>query len=370
MPRPYNKRMDFLPFDYMAWAKAHQGRYAYDLSVSGMAPPDERLFRLDPECFSLQGASVAREQFKSVIACEYGVSAAQVLLAAGTSEANFLVYGALLSKGDSVLVETPTYQVLSRLLGVFGAHAIAFARDPDQRYDLSVAAVQQAWRPGVKLVALTSPHNPSGFSVSEDTLRALGDWLEKVDAYAVVDEVYRDFDPNPPRVAQALHPRLFSTASLTKVYGLGSLRAGWALMPEKWVVKAEQLYDFMAVNPATTLLNLGVSAFTQLAPLRAHAIQRAQQNRALVDAWLGESKHFSAQLPEHGIIALLHLAPGTDDLALIEYLIQTQSLVAAPGAFFGAPSTLRIAYGMEPSRLGEALERLETGAHAYFQTQV
>jgi len=357
--------MDFLPFDYMAWAKSHQGRYAFDLSVSGMAPPDADMFALDPQCLTLQGVSAElRQQLKCAIAREYGVAASKVLLAAGTSEANYLVYGALLSNGDGVLVETPAYQALTRLPSVFGAHAIPFARRPDQRYALSVEAVQQAWRPGVKLVALTSPHNPSGFAASREALLALGDWLDKVDAYAVVDEVYRDFDPNPPPVAQALHPRLITTASLTKVYGLGSLRAGWALMPEALVTKAEQRYDFMAVNPATTLLNLALSAFPKLVSLRARAIQRAQQNRALVATWMSESKCFSAQLPPHGIIALLQLPPGADDVALTQYLAEKQVLVA-PGAYFGAPGTLRLAYGMESARLGEALECLEAGTRDY-----
>lgn len=352
----------------MTWAKSHQGRYAFDLSVSGMAPPDADLFALDSRCLTLQGVSDdLRQQLKFAIAREYDVIPSKVLLAAGTSEANYLVCGALLSHGDGVLVETPGYQGLMRLPSVFGAHAIPFARRFDERFDLSVESVQQAWRPGVKLVALTRPHNPSGFAASTEALRALGEWLDTVDAYALVDEVYRDFDPNPPPVAQALHPRLITTASLTKVYGLGSLRAGWALMPEALVTFAEQHYDFMAVNPATTMLNLALSAFTKLAPLRARAIQRAQHNRALVTAWLSDSTCFSAQLPAHGIIALLQLPPAVDDVMLAQQLAQEKQVLVAPGSYFGAPGTLRIAYGMESARLVEALERLEIGTQAHFQ---
>jgi len=150
------------------------------------------------------------------------------------------------------------------------------------------------------------------------------------------------------------------------VYGLGSLRAGWALMPEALVTKAEQRYDFMAVNPPTTLLNLALSAFTQLAPLRARAQQRAEQNRALLAAWLRNSKYCSAQLPPHGIIALLQLPIGADDVALSQYLVQAQQVLVAPGAYFGAPGMLRVAHGMESARFGEALARLETGTRAYF----
>lgn len=358
--------MPLIPFDYMAWAKAHQGRYAYDLSVSGMAPPEGDLFTLDPSCLTLQGVSAAlRAQVKQAIARMYGVAEPRVLLAAGTSETNFLVYGALLAPGDAVLVEAPTYQALARLGSVFGARTLSFARRIEQDCALDLGAMKQAWQPGVKLVALTSPHNPSGFAATREALAELGGWLESADAYALVDEVYRDFDPHPPPVAQAIHPRLITTASLTKVYGLGGLRAGWALMPEALVTQAEQLFDFMAVNPAATMLNLALSTFAALPRLRARAIQRAQENRARVAAWLAASRCFTGNLPPHGIIALLRLPGGMDDRALVHDLAERHQVLAAPGAFFGLPGTIRIAYGMAPDRLAEALARLEAGTRAF-----
>ena len=57
----------------------------------------------------------------------------------------------------------------------------------------------------------------------------------------------------------------------------------------------------------------------------------------------------------------MQLPSGVDDVALSQYLVRAQQVLVAPGAYFGAPSTLRIAYGMESARLGEALERLEVG---------
>ena len=124
----------------------------------------------------------------------------------------------------------------------------------------------------------------------------------------------------------------------------------------------------MAVNPATTMLNLALSAFTHLAPLRARAQQRAEQNRAVLAAWLRDSKSYSAQLSTSGIIALLQLPPGVDDVALSPYLAQTLEVLLAPGSYFGAPGTLRIAYGLEPARFGEALERLEAGTSLFHGT--
>lgn len=351
--------MQFDPFDYMAWAKAHQGRYRHDLSVSGMAPPD---LALDTAAFSLQGMTPAlREAVKAAVAAEYGVQAGQVVLAAGTSEANFLMYALLLNAGDAVLAETPAYPVLARMGRLFGAETLRFARAAGEGYALDMARIREAWRPNVKLVALTTPHNPSGFAASAESLFALGEWLERHDAHAVVDEVYRDFDLAPLPVAQAVHPRLITTASLTKVYGLGALRVGWALLPAALARRAEQLYDYMAVNPAAIPWRLAVSAFSHLPALRAHARQRAAENRALLAQWLAESAHFDGALPPSGIIALLRLARGGEAAALQRRLLDRHEVLITPGDFFDAPGHVRLAYGMEPAALSAALAALAAG---------
>lgn len=358
--------MQFQALDYLAWARTHQGQYAYDLSVSGMSPPAPEVFTPDPDCLSLQAVTPGmRLEVKQAVATAYGVQAHQVMLAAGTSEANFLVYGVLLSPGDAILVETPGYQPMARLASVYGARVLTFKRDPEQKFALDVQAIRRAWSPEVKLIALTNPHNPSGMTVPEATLLELGAWLESVDAYAVVDEVYRDFNPEAGPVAQILHPRLITTASLTKVYGLGSLRAGWALMPTALVDRAEQLFQFMAGNPATTMLRLAAQGLAAASRIRPLSQTRAAENRAVVADWLSRSQSFSGVLPAHGIIAALDWRPGDDDQTLVNYLGKEVGVLLAPGSFFGMPGQLRIAYGLPTARLKEALAHLENAAADY-----
>lgn len=361
--------MNFEPFDYMSWTQARQGRYTHDLSVSGMAPPPSDVFSIDPACMTLTGVTPElRIRVKEAIAYEYGVDASHVLLSMGTSEANFLTYGVFLTAGDAVLVETPAYQALSRLPSVFGVHTLPLARDLRDQFKVTIEMFRQAWQPRVKLVVLTSPHNPSGFALERALLEPLGEWLERQDAYAIIDEVYRDFDPNPGPVAHAIHPRLITTGSLTKVYGLGSLRAGWSLMPPEWVVRAERLYNFMAVNPSTTMLNMELAAFPALPQLRARTIARAAENREIVARWLARSDHFKGELPPRGIIALLTLPEGTQDVEFVRWLSERKNVAVVPGSYFGAPGRVRIAYGTEPNRLTTALAQLEQGAREFLNS--
>lgn len=351
--------MDFQAFDYMAWAKRHQGSVEFDLSVSGMPAPGPELFPLDPAWLSLKGATAElRSALKARIAAAYGVAADEVLLAAGTSEANFLVCGALLRPGDRVLAERPGYQGLTRLPTVFGAAVDRFERGPADGWAFDLERIAQAWRPGTRLLLLTTPHNPTGAVTPPEALRALGAWLAERDAHAVVDEVYRDFLPDAAPVAQALHPRLITTASLTKVCGLGALRAGWALAPRALVERAEQLYDFMGVNPPTTMLLAALAAFDARPALLERAWARAAENRAQLAHMLGKTPALSGLLPERGIVALLRLPGGRDAPGFVERLRAEHDTQLVPGDFFDAPGWVRIAYGGAPAQVAAGLSRL------------
>ena len=57
----------------------------------------------------------------SAIAERYGVTPDQVVAADGTSMANFLAMAALISPGDEVLIEHPTYEPLLGAASFLGA---------------------------------------------------------------------------------------------------------------------------------------------------------------------------------------------------------------------------------------------------------
>jgi aspartate/methionine/tyrosine aminotransferase len=360
--------MKFSPFAYMSWAKARFPRPRFDLAVSGMAPPGPDLLPLDDSLLTLHGVSpVQHRGLREDIARTYGVSQQQVLLANGTSEANYLVAALLLSPGDRVLVETPAYEVLGNIGALFGAETGSFSRYADDGFAFRAARVVEAWQPATRLVILTTPHNPSGACASAEELAALGAHLDRHDAYALVDEVYRDFQAAPGPVAAVLHPRLITTASLTKVYGLGAIRVGWALAPADLVARGYQYYDYMGVNQPTISLCIAQAGLARLEMLRHHALHRARENAVLVQRFLDNSSHFAGTLPEAGIIAFLRATPAIDTRHFAEWLCDHYQTLVAPGDFFGLPGFVRLGFGGAAPDVEEGLRRLEAGLADYLE---
>lgn len=154
-----------------------------------------------------------------------GVDAAQVLPTRGSDDAIDALGRACLEPGrDAVIVVPPTFTMYGVFARLQGANVIEVPLADGFRYD--VAAIAGAWRPGVKLVYVCSPNNPTGTTLAPDALDALCTALAGR-AVVVVDEAYQEFSAQPSAVpALARHENLVVLRTLSKAYGLAGLRCG------------------------------------------------------------------------------------------------------------------------------------------------
>ena len=108
--------------DYMHWAKFKKPvRYA--LTTSEVPHFQMDRFSLGLADLDMDGASHPRyAPLRERIAKRYEVQVEQVVAADGTSMANFLAMAALITPGDEVLIEHPTYEPLLGAASFLGAN--------------------------------------------------------------------------------------------------------------------------------------------------------------------------------------------------------------------------------------------------------
>src|SRR5207249_7942268 len=108
--------------------------------------------------------------------------------------------------------------------------------------------------------------------------------------WVVVNEVYRDFVfRNPPVPGHALGPRGVSLGSLTKVYGLGETRVGWAIGDAALIHRASRVNDFGVVNGPYIAERIGALALARRAHLLARTRRILGRNRPLLGRFLRQS---------------------------------------------------------------------------------
>jgi aspartate/methionine/tyrosine aminotransferase len=302
------------------------------------------------------------------IARAHRVEPERVATATGCSGANFLACAALVQDGDHALIESPYYDPLPAVARMLGGRVSHFARRFEDGYDLDPALVERALTPRTRLLVLTNPHNPSGALISEDRLREVVRMAERHGFSILVDEVYRDAVlDHRPLPAATLSAACISTSSLGKVYGLPSLRCGWAIAsPEiaRRIRRARDLVDVWGPIPAD---RLAVVAFRSLDALAARTRSIVSGNAARVAAWLGRTPSLEC-VASRVTVAFPRLRGCAEAGPFVERLFRETGTAVAPGHFFGAPAHFRIAFGGEPATVAAGLDAitrcLESGTGA------
>lgn len=167
-----------------------------------------------------------RALLEALAAC-YRCAPEQLLIGRGSDEAIDLLLRAFCRSGvDAIVVTPPTFGMYAVAAAVQGARVIEVPLRVQDGFALDVEAVIAAWRPGVKLVFVCRPNNPTG------GLCTRAEVLELVAALAgralvVVDEAYIEYAEAESLIDDL--PRFEHLAvlrTLSKAYGLAGARVG------------------------------------------------------------------------------------------------------------------------------------------------
>ena len=351
---------------YMEWAKT-QSHARFNLATSGMisVPPTEFPARVEEIEITAPGA-YGYEPLQQRLASHAGVSAESIVAAAGTSMANHLAMAAVLNPGDEILIEHPTYGLLTDLADYLGARIKRFERRPESNFAVDPAEVATKLTPQTRLIVLTNLHNPSGALLPPDTLRAVAEVARDAGSRILVDEVYLEmlWDSSNlsafrlgQEVASSSENPFIITNSLTKAYGLSGLRCGWVIASPELARRMWRLNDLFGVNAAHPAERLSVVAFDQLEQFRARARTLLAANRPLLDAFLDSRRELDCFRPPGGTVVFPRLLDGDAEI-FVKRLREKYETSVVPGGFFEMPQHFRIGIGGETTEVRAGLERL------------
>jgi adenosylcobyric acid synthase len=197
----------------------------------------------------------------AAVAARHGRTPAETVLLNGAAEA-FWLLAAVLRPRRPVVVHPCFTAPEAALLGAGHRVARAF-REPD-RFALDPGAVPA----GADLVVLGNPNNPTGNLDPAVTIAGLA----RPGRVLVVDEAFMDLSPGEPEslAGRADLPGLVVVRSLTKVWALAGLRAGYLLAPPPLAAALRAARQPWSVN-ALALAALTACAGDAATPARAAA---------------------------------------------------------------------------------------------------
>lgn len=354
---------------YMEWAKLHSAA-RFNLATSGMVNLPLAELGVTIDQLEINGPSIyGYEPLLQAIANRYRVPQNCVVSAVGTSLANYLALAATTEPGDEILLEQPTYELITSTARYLGLEIKRFPRHAENNFAIDPAEVESNLTPRTRVIAICNLHNPSGAFVPDSTLREIGTLARKVGAYVMVDEVYREmlFEAEPQTSFHIDPERFIVTNSLTKAYGLSGLRCGWVLAPPDLARRMFRINDLHGATFAHPTELLSVIAFAKLPQIAARMQSLLDANRQLLRDFLASRDDLEYFWPEYGTVVFPRLKSG-DVEEMCKLLREEFETSVVPGRFFENTDRFRMGVGTPTDQVRNALQQFSLGLNRYKQS--
>lgn len=352
---------------YMEYMRLHGGLAKLHIGASGVEPMVRKQLgmKLDElEIFGSYKNGYNEHRLHEAVSSYYDIPKPNIMLSIGSSTANFLVCGLFLDRGKEVIVEDPVYEPLLQCVNIFRPRVKRLPRLFKEGYQINLNKLKNMVSKKTKLIVLTNLHNPSGVWIEPEQMKAIGDIAGNVGAYVLADEVYLDFVRFGDRKGDfkpsfTVHPRIITTASLTKVYGLAGLRFGWAFASEDIIYWMQKFHDCTSVVGSYPAEMVALAAFKRMKKLHVYVNKIIGPNFNTVKKWIGGRDDIDWVEPHWGSLCFPRLkSRKLTGLKLADYMLQKYDTFITAGEFFDQPKHVRLGMGMKPATLNEGLKYL------------
>jgi alanine-synthesizing transaminase len=274
------------------------------------------------------------------------ISAGDILLTTGTSEAYSFVFRVLCNPGDELLIPAPSYPLFAFLADIQDVKLIRYPLVYDHGWQIDFPALEQSITPRTRGIIVVHPNNPTGHFTKSEEAAKLNEICPARRIALIADEVFFDFsltEKKPLSFATNLGVLTFTMSGLSKICGLPQMKAAWLITtgPEPWKAQAlarlEVIADtYLSMNAP---IQLGIPAFLeQRHSLQTQLLARVHKNLAGLDRQLSAQKSCSRLQLEGGWYAILRVPATRSDEDLAIHLLNTKNLYVHPGHFYDFPS--------------------------------
>lgn len=355
------------------WQSLHETTARVNLSESGVYPLTlAELGEYGVELNGLEGLELGygwtrgSPELRRAISDLYegAVPPENIVVTAGSAEANLVSVLSLVREGDVVLVDVPNYMQVPGLLRWVGAKVVYLRRQPpDWRFPLQRALeLISELRP--RALFVNDPNNPTGSYMSRREIEELALEAGRAGTALVFDEVYWGTERGGPKVSvvQASQSgNSISVSGLSKTYGLPGLRIGWVAANSSRVSElAWSVKDYISIAPsvisdriASLVLQRDVAA-----KLRERTRKVVEENMRTFLAEISGKGLLEPYPAESGAYIWVRVPWMEDTLSLAYNIYGRRGVLVAPGECFDLRGYLRIGLGMKPSRFREGLREL------------
>jgi len=343
------------------------------VDVQGLRDAATRAFDSDPGGTTAYGTSIGYPRLRAWIADRHGVEPERVLVTNGSMQADAFLFEALVSAGDDVVVERPTYDRTLLSLRERGAtlHTVDLQDDGLDTDGLARLLASGQVRPRFAHI-IPNFQNPAGVTLGLAKRQALLELAAQHDFLVFEDDPYvalRFSGESLPTMLSMDPERVVYASSFSKTVCPG-IRVGYLVGPTDLIAQIAKLATNTYISPNMVAQSI-VYEFCASGSIERsiETVRTALAKRALTlaEALRRELPEAEFVQPEGGYFMWVTLPHGTDVARLFEKAADL-GVAFVKGTDFlleGGENTLRLAYsGVTEQQIEEGITRLAAAYRA------
>ena len=364
--------MNFEIFELERNQSLFENKVDFNLSESGVHPlklseiltrdEQKEILNLELSYGFTNGTPLLRNRVSEMYNSD--LSKDNILITAGSAEANFLSVLTQLNSGDEIIYMIPNYlQIahLSRSLGII-VRELPLRQELEWQWD--VAELEKMVNNNTKMIVVCNPNNPTGSIISDEVFEAIITIAKDKGLWILSDEVYRGAELNGIECRTFAGTTLKSIVNggLSKAYSLPGLRLGWTIGSKEYIKKAWSFHDYTVIS--VPYLSDWVSARILEENRRKKILSRTRThlktNLEIVESWSKEISELSFTMPKAAAItfAKINFPILSEDFVFL--LRDSKSVLITAGKWHGLEGFVRIGYGSPTEYVKNGLDRIKT----------
>lgn len=308
------------------------------------------------------------------------VSASDIMVTTGGSEALVFGFMTCMDPGDEIIIPEPFYANYNGFATMAGLNVKPITAKIEDGFALPpISEFEKRITDNTRAILICNPGNPTGTLYSQESLEALAAIVKKYDLFLFADEVYREFcyDGAKPFSAmnlKGIEQNVVMVDSVSKRYSMCGARVGALVSRNKQLMSNALKFAQARLSPPT----LGQIASEAALDTPQEYFDRVkdeyvQRRDTLVDG-LNAIEGVTCPKPAGAFYAMAQLPVDSGDKfcqwMLEEFDLDGETVMMAPGSGFYSTRAfgerqVRIAYVLNEADLKRSVKIIEEGLKAY-----
>ena len=288
----------------------------------------------------------------------------EVLVAVGVSEALDIALRAVLNPGDKVIYHEPCYVSYSPSIKLAYAEPIAVATSAEDEFGIDPDRVIEAWEPGVKVLLLNFPTNPTGGVTEKAKLEKLAKFAVEKDLLVISDEIYSEltFDGVHTSIASlpGIKDRTIFLHGFSKAFAMTGFRVGYACGPQVLIEAMMKVHQYSMLCAPILSQEAAIEALKNGGPAVAKMKEAYQRRRDLIVRRFNEIG-LTCHSPKGSFYAFPSIHAGMSSMEFCQGLLEKEEVAIVPGTAFGESGAgfARASFSTSYERILEATNRID-----------